>query len=70
MYAQLCFKERSHTYEQVARIQSAIKHTEEQLHHLPALESGEAEKVKAAVHEAHLYIDRALYHELETVHDG
>ncbi|QQK76137.1 hypothetical protein HUG15_11595 [Salicibibacter cibarius] len=69
MYAQLCFKERSHTYEQIARIQSAVKHTEEQLHHIPPeFENDEAEKVKAALKKAHLYIDRALYHEL--VHDG
>ncbi|QQK79998.1 hypothetical protein HUG20_08930 [Salicibibacter cibi] len=70
MYAQLCFKERSHTYAQITRIQSAIKHTEEQLHHLPALENDEREKVKAAVYDAYLRTDKALYYELEINQKG
>ncbi|AXF54970.1 hypothetical protein [Salicibibacter kimchii] len=70
MYAQLCFKERSHTYAQVARIQSSIQHMEKQLAQMPALENDEEGKVKAAMHEAQLHAHRALYHELESIHNG
>ncbi|SDI26669.1 hypothetical protein [Natribacillus halophilus] len=65
MYAQLCFKERSHTYAQVRRIEAAIKHTEAQLDQIAhTKDDHDCEQAKRAVQQAHLYSQQALYFEM------
>ncbi|MBB6449145.1 uncharacterized protein (UPF0332 family) [Geomicrobium halophilum] len=65
MYAQICFKEDSHTYAQVQRIQKAVQHIGTQLDKASGkMSNDDYERARGAVRDAHFHSHQALFFEI------